>query len=75
MSLPQVQLLLSRPIHWLTMYGAAAIGWLIYLGMPAIARVIIDVRADHAQHQLKARASNLVEAWGQEVTGQLPRKE
>ena len=74
-TLSQAQILLAKPIHWLAMYSAAAIGWLIYLGMPAIARVIIDVRADHAQHQLKARAGNLVEDWGQEVAGQPPRKE
>jgi hypothetical protein len=65
--------LLLHPISWLLMYGAAAIGWAIFLGMPSVARTFVDVRADHLQHQLKARAKQLVEEWGEEVTGQAKR--
>lgn len=61
--------ILLHPINWLTMYGAAAIGWGIFLGMPSVARAFVDVRADHLQHQLKARARTLVAEWGEEVTG------
>lgn len=61
--------LLSNPFNWLMMYGAAAIGWAIFLAMPTIARTIVDVRADQAQRQLKSRAAQLVEEWGEEVTG------
>src|SRR5215471_18275354 len=53
--------ILSRPINWLTMYGAAGIGWVLFLGMPSIARVFVDIRADQLQHDLKMRAKHLVE--------------
>jgi hypothetical protein len=61
--------ILSRPINWLMMYGAAGIGWMLFLGMPSLARVFVDIRADQLQRDLKARAAHLVEEWGEEVTG------
>lgn len=60
---------LSSPHNWLMMYGGAAIGWALFLAMPTLARTIVDVRADQAQRQLKARAAELVEEWGEEVKG------
>jgi hypothetical protein len=66
--------LLSNPFNWLMMYGAAAIGWAIFLAMPTIARTIVDVRADHLQRLLKARAAQLVEEWGEEVTGRASQR-
>jgi hypothetical protein len=65
--------ILLHPVSWLMMYGAAAIGWTIFLAMPSVARTFVDVRADHLQHQLKARAKLLVAEWGEEVTGQAKR--
>src|SRR5436189_2032838 len=35
--------ILSRPINWLTMYGAAGIGWVLFLGMPTLARACVDI--------------------------------
>jgi len=61
--------ILSRPINWLTMYGAAGIGWVLFLGMPSLARVFVDIRADQLQRDLEARAAGLVREWGEEVTG------
>jgi hypothetical protein len=64
--------ILSRPIDWLTMYGAAGIGWVLFLGMPNLARVFVDIRADQLQRELKMRAARLVEEWGEEVAGNKP---
>jgi hypothetical protein len=61
--------ILSRPVNWLTMYGAAGIGWVLFLGMPSVARVFVDIRADQLQRDLKARAARLVQDWGEEVAG------
>lgn len=61
--------ILSRPVNWLTMYGAAGIGWVLFLGMPSLARVYVDIRADQLQRDLRARADHLVEVWGEEVSG------
>jgi hypothetical protein len=69
LSMDVVAGILSKPINWLTMYGAAGIGWVLFLGMPSIARVFVDIRADQLQRDFKARARHLVEEWGEEVTG------
>ncbi|HXA69938.1 MAG TPA: hypothetical protein VNW24_05785 [Stellaceae bacterium] len=61
--------ILSRPVNWLIMYGAAAIGWVLFLGMPSLARIFVDIRADQLQQDLKARAARLVQDWGDDVTG------
>jgi hypothetical protein len=68
-----VATLLSRPINWAMMYGAAGIGWVLFLGMPSLARVFVDIRADQLQRELKTRANQLVEEWGEEVAGR-PRR-
>ncbi|HKX10832.1 MAG TPA: hypothetical protein VJN67_21720 [Stellaceae bacterium] len=69
LSMDGVAGMLSRPINWLTMYGAAGIGWVLFLGMPSLARIFVDIRADQLQRDLHARAKHLVEEWGEEVTG------
>ena len=61
--------ILSRPVNWLTMYGAAGIGWVLFLGMPSLGRVFVDIRADQLQQDLKTRAAHLVQDWGDDVTG------
>lgn len=61
--------ILSRPTNWLIMYGAAAVGWCIFLAMPAVARIIVDLQAEQIQSQLRDRAARLVEEWGEEVKG------
>ena len=61
--------ILARPVNWLAMYGAAGIGWVLFLGMPSLARIFVDIRADQLQADLKARAARLVEDWGEDVTG------
>lgn len=69
-SLASVQHVLADSLSWLSMYGAAAIGWLLTLAMPWIARVFVDMRADQLQRQLENRAEMLVKDWGEQVTGQ-----
>lgn len=61
--------ILGRPVNWLIMYGAAAVGWGIFLAMPAVARIIVDLQAEQIQGQLRDRAGRLVEEWGEEVMG------
>lgn len=69
LNLASVQHVLSDPHTWLMMYGAAAIGWLLTMGMPSIARIFVDMRADQMQRQLQERADELVKEWGDEVKG------
>ena len=65
-------LVLFDPYKWLWMYGTAALGWLVYLGMPSIARVMVEAKAVRMEHELQERAKALIEEWGEEVTGRKP---
>ena|SRR5215469_10876313 len=63
---------LFDPFKWLWMYGTSALGWLVYLSMPPIARVMVEAKAVRTEEELQARAKVLVEEWGEEVTGRTP---
>jgi len=62
---------LREPQNWLMMYGAAAIGWIINAIMPALARIIIDMRAEQMNRQLMHRGEALIKEWGEEVSGRI----
>ncbi|MHA1152295.1 MAG: hypothetical protein ACTSQ7_06445 [Alphaproteobacteria bacterium] len=61
----------GNPFHWLMAYGAAGIGWLVYLGLPPILRNYYGItsQARLLNHQRKQKI--LVEAWGEEVRGEI----
>ncbi|HUN45764.1 MAG TPA: hypothetical protein VMU85_04560 [Stellaceae bacterium] len=67
--------ILTRPMNWVVMYGAAGVGWCIFLAMPAVARVIVDLQAEQVQASLRERAERLVEEWGEEVKGRPDEEE
>jgi len=52
---------------WLAMYGAAALGWLLYLALPPLAASILRIRAAQQVAGLKAQQAKLREAWA--ITG------
>ncbi len=61
----------GNPFHWLMAYGAAGIGWLVYLGLPPILGhyYAITSQARLLDHQRKQKV--LVAAWGDEVRGEI----
>ena len=64
----------SDAFFWLVAYGAAALGWAIYLMIPPILGHYYEITS-HARlqsHQRKQQA--LIEAWGEEVTGEITEK-
>lgn len=63
-----VQMLLT-PFPWLLMYGAAAVGWLLYYGIPPIVAGGLAMRDAARIRDLDKKRSELVEEWGFEVTG------
>jgi len=68
-SFSSLQQVTSSPYTWLVMYGAAAVGWLLYFCVPPIVVMIVEVKVDETKRRLEARAKTLVEEWGEEVTG------
>lgn len=59
--------MLTDPFVWLVMYGAAAVGWVIYLSAPSIAWLQVELTGSHRIMILKARQRRLIEEWGEEV--------
>jgi hypothetical protein len=66
-SLEQV---IGSPYSWLVMYGAAAIGWVLYFCVPPVVAMVLEVKVDETKRRLEARAKALIDEWGEEVTGQ-----
>ncbi len=64
--------ILREPQNWLIMYGAAAIGWGLYAAMPALAGIVLEIRARQAEQRLIARAAEIASEWG-EGEAQPPR--
>jgi len=57
------------------MYGTAAIGWALVLGMPKVAAVYISVSNDAKAQTMQREQCRLVEEWGEGVTeAPLPRQ-
>lgn len=68
-SFDSLQQVIDSPYNWLVMYGAAAIGWVLYFCVPPVVAMVIEVRVDETKHRLETQAKALVEEWGEEVTG------
>jgi hypothetical protein len=61
--------MLTNPYAWLAMYGAAGAGWLIYLSAPSIAWLQVELTGARRVKVLKNRQRQLIEEWGEDVTG------
>ncbi len=60
------------PFTMLVAYGAASVGWSIYLVMPVILGHYYTVTTETRLKALHSRQSVLVEAWGDDIAGDLP---
>ncbi|MFQ5775918.1 MAG: hypothetical protein ACE5GS_15460 [Kiloniellaceae bacterium] len=56
-------------LFWLTSYGAAAVGWLIYLALPLLLANYYAVTSGRRMEALRRRQAELIKAWGEEVAG------
>jgi hypothetical protein len=73
-SLATMQKTLASPFTWLVVYGAAAAGWAIFLSLPPVAQIIVDLEVKQRQKQIETRAAELIEEWGTEVAGADPEE-
>ncbi len=60
---------LSDVFLWLVAYGAAGIGWLIFMMMPAMVSAYFTIAGAARIEELRKRQENLVEAWGGDIAG------
>jgi hypothetical protein len=58
------------PFTMVIAYGAAAVGWAIYLALPLILEHYYAATTESRLRTLRGRQDRLVEAWGDEIAGQ-----
>ncbi|MFQ5466897.1 MAG: hypothetical protein ACE5DS_02070 [Kiloniellaceae bacterium] len=62
-------------LYWLTAYGAAAVGWGIYLVMPPILAAYFAMTTSRRVVVLRRRQEKLVEEWGEDIRDTTPGAE
>ncbi|MEO9900603.1 hypothetical protein [Nisaea sp.] len=67
--------IMADPFAWLTMLGAAGLGWCIYLLAPGVVSMGIAMRIEQRIGRLRRRQRELVEEWGPGVAGTLDNSE
>lgn len=68
-SLAQAQAVLADPVLWLLAYGAAGLGWAIFLLLPGLLRSYYALTTEGRIQALRRRQERLREGWGPEVAG------
>lgn len=73
-SLIEAMKILTDVYVWFVIYSAAAVGWILYLGMPSVAGFLMEINAARRVGKLDAERRKLIEEWGEGVdrTGRLP---
>ncbi len=60
---------------WLLAYGAAGVGWLLFMMMPPVVTAYYSLTGTNRIHELRQRQERLLELWGPEVADRLPRED
>lgn len=59
--------MLATPSTWLVMFGAAAIGWMMYFFIPQIVTAIIALRSQSKIKELEEKRALLIADWGTDI--------
>jgi hypothetical protein len=59
--------IISDTFAWLVIYGASAIGWLLFLGLPGAVAVFQTLNSKRQVYLLQDRQKNLLEEWGDSI--------
>lgn len=60
-------LTLAQPLSWMLMFGAAAVGWAFYFGVPPLIAGAEVAKAERRIEAMKKRKVALVQEWGPDV--------
>lgn len=68
------EILSTDPFNLAIMYGAAAVGWALYLFLPSLIVAFLSVVAQHRIADLRGRQRELVRVWGTEIASDQPEE-
>ncbi len=60
-------MLTDDPFTLAMMYGAAGLGWLLYISVPPVVTAFLTVMAQHRIAQLRTTQTRIIEEWGEDV--------
>lgn len=63
--------IVNDPFYWLVAYGAAAVGWVIYLGLPPVFTHYYGITSHSRLLNHTSKQQVLVQSWGEEVAGEV----
>jgi len=52
---------------WLSMYSAAAVGWLLFLGFPGVVAMVRALNARRRIYMLREQQKSLINEWGDTI--------
>ncbi|WP_404426526.1 hypothetical protein [Thalassospira australica] len=62
-----------QPVALSIMYGAAGLGWLLYLAMPPIVANVLNLSAQRRVSELRKKQRGLIKTWGDSLIKEIDR--
>lgn len=62
-----------QPLALSVMYGAAGLGWLLYLAMPPIVANVLNLAAQRRVSELRKKQRGLIKTWGDSLIKEVDR--
>jgi hypothetical protein len=62
-----------QPLSLSIMYGAAGLGWLLYLAMPPIVANVLNLAAQRRVSELRKKQRGLIKTWGDSLIKEVDR--
>ena len=59
--------IVTDPVAWLVIYGAAAMGWLLFMGFPGTVAVFQTLNAKRRIYAMQEKQKLLLEEWGDSI--------
>jgi hypothetical protein len=67
MSMDHAMTIISDPLAWLTMYGAATLGWFIFFSVPPFLQAIINQKTKLRIASLDHKQTAMIKEWGEDL--------
>lgn len=65
--------LLGDPVNWLIMFGAAAVGWVLFFALPPMVKAYMKVTQELRLKTLTNQQEKLLKEWGEDVSRNAPK--